>query len=469
MLTNLNDAMQRERLEDLDKRHLIHPWVDLGAVRAQKPLIIDHADGVYVYDGEGQKMIDGMGGMWCVNVGYGRDEIADAIAAQAKRMCYYSPFTKNSTEPAIEFAHRIAKYAPGDLNRVFFTTGGSTAVDSAVRFIHFYFSFIGQKNRRFVISREQAYHGSTFLTATLSGKPADKPHMRFADDLVHHLPAPNPYRRPAGMSIEAFADRCVADLEKKILELGAENVAAFIAEPLLASGGVIVPPPGYQRRTWEICRKYGVLYISDEVVTGFGRLGHVFASQPVFDIVPDVITAAKGLTSGYVPLGAFLVSDALYQKMLDVAGEGQMFANGFTYSSHPVACAAGLAALDILEREDICGHVREWGPYFHEELKKLSDLELVGDVRGSHFMVCVECVSDRQAKTPCPGDWNVAKRVFERCRERGLMIRPMGNLIVLSPPLTITKAQIDAAVAAMRGAIKDVQDDLAREGLWRGR
>jgi adenosylmethionine-8-amino-7-oxononanoate aminotransferase len=211
-----------------------------------------------------------------------------------------------------------------------------------------------------------------------------------------------------------------------------------------------------------------VLYVSDEVVTGFGRLGHVFASEPVFEIVPDIITSAKGLTSGYVPLGAFIVSDALYNRLLDAAGQGQMFANGFTYSAHPVACAAGLAALDILEREDICGHVREWGPYFRDQLGTLGDLDLVGDVRGSHFMVCVECVADKKAKTPCPSEWSVAKRVFERCRERGLMIRPLGNWIVLSPPLTISKAEIDESVAALRGAIRDVQDDLAREGLWRG-
>ena len=469
MLTNLDDDMRIERLEDLDRRHLIHPWTDLGAVRAQKPLIIDRAHGVHVYDVEGKRMIDGMGGMWCVNVGYGRDEIADAMAAQAKRMCYYSPFTKNSTEPAIEFAHRIAKYTPGDLNRVFFTTGGSTAVNSAIRFIHFYFNFLGEKDRRHIISRADAYHGSTYLTATISGKPGDKPNMRFATDIVHHLPSPNPYRRPAGMSVEQFGDQCVADLENKILELGPETVACFVAEPLLASGGVIVPPPGYQRRTWEVCRKYGVLYVSDEVVTGFGRLGHVFASEPVFDFVPDIITSAKGLTSGYVPLGAFIVSDALYTRLLDQAGQGQMFANGFTYSSHPVACAAGLAALDILEREDICGHVREWGPYFRDQLGTLGDLDLVGDVRGSHFMVCVECVADKQAKTPCPSDWSVAKRVFERCRERGLMIRPLGNWIVLSPPLTISKAEIDESVEALRGAIRDVQDDLTREGLWRAR
>ena len=468
MITNLDDEMRIERLEDLDRRHLIHPWTDLGAVRAQKPLIIDRAEGVHVYDIEGKRMIDGMGGMWCVNVGYGRHEIADAMAEQAKRMCYYSPFTKNSTEPAIEFAHRIAKYTPGDLNRVFFTTGGSTAVDSAIRFIHFYFNFLGQKDRRHIISRENAYHGSTYLTATISGKPGDKPNMRFATDIVHHLPSPNPYRRPAGMSLEAFGDRCVADLENKILELGPDTVACFVAEPLLASGGVIVPPPGYQRRTWEVCRKYGVLYVSDEVVTGFGRLGHVFASEPVFDIVPDIITSAKGLTSGYVPLGAFIVSDALYNRLLDAAGEGQMFANGFTYSAHPVACAAGLAALDILEREDICRHVREWGPYFRDQLGTLGDLDLVGDVRGSHFMVCVECVADKKNKTQCPGEWSVAKRVFERCRERGLMIRPLGNWIVLSPPLTLSKAEIDESTAALRGAIRDVQDDLTREGLWRG-
>ncbi len=455
-------------IANLARRHLWMHFTRHSVYKADEHVpIIVRGEGPYIFDDEGKRYFDGLSGLFTVMMGHGRTELADAAAEQARTLAHF-PIWSYATPKAVELAARLAELAPGDLNRVFFTTGGSTAVDSAVRFIHFYFSFVGEKTRRHVISREQAYHGSTFLTATLSGKPADKPHMRFASDIVHHLPAPNPYRRPKGMSLEEFGDRCVADLENKILELGPENVACFIAEPLLASGGVIVPPPGYQRRTWEVCRKYGVLYISDEVVTGFGRLGHVFASEPVFNIVPDVITAAKGLTSGYVPLGAFLVSDSLYNRMLDTAGEGQMFANGFTYSAHPVACAAGLAALDILEREDICGHVRKWGPYFHAELTKLSDLELVGDVRGSHFMVCVECVSDRVEKTPCPAEWNVAKRVFERCRERGLMIRPMGNLIVLSPPLTINKAEIDEAVAAMRGAILSVQDELVREGLWRG-
>ena len=467
MLSNLDEAGAIERLGALDRAHLIHPWVDLGQVDNQVPVIIDRAEGVHVIDIQGRKMIDGMGGMWCVNLGYGRKEIAAAMARQAERMCYFSPFGKISTEPAIELAHRLAKYAPGDLSHVFFTTGGSTAVDSAIRFIHFYFNVMGQTDRRFVISREGAYHGSTFLTATISGKPGDKAFMRFADDIASHLPAPNPYRRPAGMSEPEFGDLCVRQLEERILELGPENVACFVAEPLLASGGVIVPPEGYQKRTLEVCRKHGVLYLSDEVVTGFGRLGHVFASKPVFDLEPDIITTAKGLTSGYVPLGAFLVSDRLFRSILERTGKGQFFANGFTYSAHPVACAAGLAVIDIIEQANILEHARRWGPYFRDQMDSLLDLELVGDVRGSHFMVCVECVQDRQAKTPCPGEWQVAARIFERCREAGLMVRPMGHLVVLSPPVTVTKAHIDEIVSRLRSGIAMVQDELVREGLWR--
>jgi adenosylmethionine-8-amino-7-oxononanoate aminotransferase len=289
--------------------------------------------------------------------------------------------------------------------------------------------------------------------------------MDLITDIIHHLPAPNPYRRPEGMTLEQFCDEKVAELEKKILELGPENVACFIAEPLLASGGVIVPPPGYQKRTWEICRKYDVLYISDEVVTGFGRLGHVFASKPVFDIVPDIITCAKGLTSGYVPLGAMLVSDRLFAELTETAGKGQFFANGYTYSAHPVACAAGMANLDIMEREDICGRVQENGPYFQKRMAELLELDIVGDVRGSHFMVCVETTADKKQKLAPPVQWDVAWRIFEKCRPKGLMVRPLSHLIILSPPLVITRAQIDETVEVLKQGIKEVFDDLTREGF----
>ncbi len=466
-MTLENFAYDVADLAAKDRAHMIHPWVDLGLVKSSDPLIIAEAEGAYVYNAQGQRMIDGIGGMWCVNVGYGRDEIAQAIADQARKLAYFSPFGIIGNPPAITFAHRLTQYAPGDLKHVFFTTGGSTAVDSALRFVQFFNNFHGRPKKKHIITRENAYHGSTFLTASVSGKPADRGNMDLITDTIHHLPAPNPYRRPAGMSLEAFCDAKVKDLEDKILELGAENVACFIAEPLLASGGVIVPPPGYQRRTWEVCRKHDVLYISDEVVTGFGRLGHVFASKPVFDIEPDIITCAKGLTSGYVPLGAFLVSDRLFNTLTETAGKGQFFSNGYTYSAHPVSCAAGMANLDIIEREDICGHVQRLGPYFRERLGELIDLDMVGDVRGSHFMVCVECTADKAKKEVPPADWQVAKRIFEKCMPKGLLARPMGHLIVLSPPLIINRAQIDEAVETLRAGIREVMDDLRREGLWR--
>jgi adenosylmethionine-8-amino-7-oxononanoate aminotransferase len=451
-----------------DRDHIIHPWIDLGTARTREPLIVAEAEGVHIVNTDGQRMIDGIGGMWCVQVGYGRREMADAIAEQAMRMAYFSPFGMISTPPSIELGTRLAAYTPGDLNHVFFTTGGSTAVDSALRFVQFYFNFIGEPAKKHIITREHAYHGSTYLSASVSGKPGDRGNLDFITDTIHHLPAPNPYRRPDDMTEAEFLDLKVADLENKILELGPENVACFIGEPILASGGVIVPPKGYHRRTLEVCRKYGVLYISDEVVTGFGRLGEIFASDPVFDIVPDIITAAKGLTSGYVPLGAFFVSDRLYETLTGDGAKGKFFTNGFTYSAHPVACAAGLKSLDIIEREDLCGHVKRIGPHFQKKFAELLDLPVIGDVRGMHLMVCLEFVRDKKTKEPMPYEWDVGNRIIQHAMPRGLLVRPMGHLVVLSPPLVISEAQIDEAAAILRDSVKALMDDLVREGLWNG-
>ncbi len=468
MTTKRNLKYDTQALWSKDRDHIIHPWIDLGTARTREPLIVAEAEGVHIVNTDGQRMIDGIGGMWCVQVGYGRREMADAIADQAMRMAYFSPFGLISTPPSIELGERLSTYTPGDLNHVFFTTGGSTAVDSALRFVQFYFNFIGQPKKKHIITREYAYHGSTYLSASVSGKPGDRGNLDFITDTIHHLPAPNPYRRPDGMTEAEFLDQKVADLESKILELGPENVACFIGEPILASGGVIVPPKGYHRRTLEVCRKYDVLYISDEVVTGFGRLGEIFASEPVFDIVPDIITSAKGLTSGYVPLGAFFVSDRLYDRLTGEGSSGKYFTNGFTYSAHPVACAAALASLDIIEREDLCGHVKRIGPHFQSKFGELIDLPVVGDVRGMQLMVCVECVKDKKTKEPMPAEWDVGNRIIKHTMPRGLLVRPMGHLVVLSPPLVISEAQIDEAAAILREAIEAVMDDLVREGLWQG-
>jgi len=468
-MTKRNLPYDTASLAERDRAHIIHPFIDLGTAKTQELLIAAQSEGAYYYDTDGRRMIDGMGGMWCVNIGHGREEMAEAIADQVRRLAYFSPFGMMSTPPAVDFGERVTAYAPGDLKHIFFTTGGSTAVDSALRFVQFYFNFTGRPKKKHIITREYAYHGSTYLTASVSGKPADRGFLDFITDFVHHLPAPNTYRRPEGMSEAEFCDQCVGDLERKIKELGPENVACFIAEPLLASGGVIVPPRGYQKRTLEICRKYDVLYISDEVVTGFGRLGEIFASEKVFDVVPDIITTAKGLTSGYIPLGAFLVSAKLYDRITGAGATGKFFSNGYTYSSHPVGCAAGLKNLEIMEREDICGHVRKIGPYFQERFRELASDPIVGDVRGSHLMLCVEFVKDKKTKEPMPVEWQFAKRIHAETTARGLLARPMGHLVVLSPPLIISKAQIDEARAALEGAIRAVTDGLVRDGLWRDR
>ena len=426
------------------------------------------AEGVYVYNAGGERYLDGIGGLWCVNIGYGRDEMAQAIADQVRRIPYYSTFTHLTTPPAATLAAKLAALAPAGIDHVFYGTGGSMANDTAIRIIHFYFNRLGKPNKKKIISRADAYHGSTYLAMTMTGVKNNHIGFDLAPGLVHHIPAPHPYRRPEGMSVEAFRDEKVADLENAILDLGPENVACFIAEPIMGGGGVIVPPPGYHARTKAVCEKYDVLYISDEVVTGFGRLGHFFASEPVFDLVPDVITSAKGLTSGYVPHSATLFSDEIYDVISVPQEKGALFTHGFTYAGHPVSCAAALKNIEIMEREDICGHVRTVGPYFEERLRGLLDLPLVGDVRGMRFMMCVEAVKDRETREVFGQDAEIGARITRHCKTRGLLVRPIGHMNVLSPPLTLTRDQIDRLVDTLRESIIATQDDLVREGLWRG-
>ncbi len=444
--------------------YVIHPWECFDRRHLESRTVITRGEGIYVYDSDGNRLIDGPGGMWCVNVGHGRTELAQAMAAQASTLAYYSPWSLSNV-PAANLARRLAAAAPGDLSNVFFTTGGSTAVDSALRFVAFYNNLKGRPEKKHIISRADAYHGSTYLSASCSGKARDKNYLDFERQKIHHLPSPNPYRRPEGMSLEAFREQCVAELEEKILALGADQVAAFIAEPILASGGVIVPPPGYQQRCLEICRRHDVLYISDEVVTAFGRLGHLFASEREFGIVPDIITAAKGITSGYVPLGALLISDRLIREVGDNEARGATFANGFTYSGHPVACAVALENINIIEREGILEHVRRVGPYFQQQLRTLEELPIVGEVRGMGLMACVECVNSKASRMPLHLAYEIGNRIDAHCQRLGLIVRPIINMCVISPPLIIREEEIDKLVAILRKGIERATDDIRREGL----
>jgi len=456
-----SNRIKPDDIQRWDNDHVFHPWKSMGTDDADLG-IINAASGIYMTDPDGRRMIDGPGGMWCVNIGHGRAEMAKAISDQASKLGYSSPWT-SATKPSSILARRIAEKTPGDLNTVFFTTGGSSAVDTALRFVHFYNNIKGRPEKKITIAREKGYHGSTYLSASVSGKERDRKFLDTNKDMVRFLPNVNPYIRPEGMSIEAWRDEKLADLENMILATGPEKVAAFIAEPILASGGVIVPPEGYHKGCLEICRKYDVLYISDEVVTGFGRLGHWFASQEVFGITPDIITCAKGLTSGYVPMGAAIFSDSLLAEIQDENNGDILFSNGYTYSGHPVSAAAALKNMDIIEEENLLRHVREITPHFQARLKELGDRHrIIGDARGMGLLGCLEgaAAPGSPESIKLPIDLEFGHRMDVATEKRGLLVRPIINMCVFSPPLVITKEEIDTMFDILDEAIAEVQAEM---------
>jgi len=461
-----NQPFDAELVHKQDLAHHFHPFSDFATFKDTGSMILTDAEGVYLTDSDGKRYLDGVAGLWCVNIGYGRNEMAQAMADQARQMAFYSTFGDYTSVPAAQLAAKLASLAPGSLNHVFYGTGGSMANDTAVRMIHFYFNRLGKKKKKKIITRHSAYHGSTYLAMSLTGVAFD--HIGFdlvKGGLIHRVSAPNMYRRPEGMSEGQYLEFLVAEFQVKIEALGAENVAAFFAEPIMGAGGVMMPPKGYHKRMMDICRKYGVLYVADEVVTAFGRLGHFFASDDVFGMVPDMITTAKGLTSAYAPLSATILSDEIYDVLSVPQEKGAYFSHGFTYSGHPICCAVGLKNIEIIEREDICGHVRKVGPYFEQRLASLKDLPLVGDIRGSHFVLCVENVAHKESKALFDSDIAIGNRIADTCKHLGVLVRPVGHLNILSPPLTMTEGQIDVLVQALGDSIHAVADGLVREGV----
>lgn len=462
----ITTTSKTEIISKKDKRHSIHPWADFATAAENGDLIMTKGSGYHVYDSEGTRYIDGIAGMWCVNAGYGRTEIGEAIARQAEELVYYTPFGAMTNPVSAELGEVLARLAPGDLNRVHFTTSGSSAVDSAIRFAHFYFNALGKPEKKHIISRTDSYHGSTYLTASLSGKAVDRTYFNYMSDIIHHISGPNSYRRQAGTSIDEYHQSLLDEFEQKILEIGPENTACFIAEPIMGSGGVLVPPDNYHKRMKEICEKYDILYILDEVVTGFGRLGHFFSSEPVWGIIPDMITCAKGLTSGYQPLGALIISDRLFDSISgENAPEKAYFTNGYTYSGHPMTCAAALKNIEIMEREGICSHVQDIGPYFMSQLKKLEEYDIVGEVRGSHLMACIECNISGNMRAAEDSDMLAARTVDAYCEKSGLIVRPYEALLILSPPLIIDKDGIDTMISILADSIEKATEDLAKQDL----
>jgi len=437
--------------------HLIHSFADLHSIKQDGgPTVITGAEGAYVVNSEGEKMLDGIGGLWCVNIGHGRREIIDAITKQLHELDYYSTFY-NLTHPlAAELADKITSLAPDNLNHVYFANSGSVANDTAIRILHHYYNRIGKPKKKKILSRIGAYHGSTHLAIAMT-TPAYRIGWDSAEELVHHLSSPLPYRRPDGMTEEEFCDHLIDEMKTTIEGMGAENIACFIAEPVMGAGGVILPPEGYHQRAEAVMRAYDIKTISDEVVTAFCRLGPFFASEEVFQIRPDIITSAKGLTSGYQPMSATLISDEIYEV---ISAPGDFFLHGMTYSGHPACCAAALANIALMEQEDLPNRVSHTGKRFENTMKGLLDLDIVGDVRGSHFMIGIEFVADKASKQIFGDDIMIGKRVAREAQARGLVVRPLGHMAVLSPPLILTETQIDQIGTILRESIMAVQNQL---------
>lgn len=438
-----------------DRDHVLHPYTDFSTFKDEGSQVIEGAKGMYVTDTDGRKLLDGIAGLWCVNVGHGRRDMAQAISDQVLKMQYYNPFGHSTNVPAAELGHWLATHAPGSLNHVYYTTGGSTANDAAIRLVHYYFTMTGQHRKKKIISRNSAYHGATYVAAELTGIHATKMSFdKVGENFIHHVSAANMYAKPDDMTEQAYCEFLVAEFENRIQQIGPDNCAAFIAEPIMGAGGVLVAPEGYHRRMWEVCKRHGMLYIADEVVTAFGRLGEWFASETVYDYQPDILVSAKGVTSGYIPLGITMISDEIYEVISRPQCEGGVFSMGLTYFGHPVACTAALKNVEIIENEGLLQNARDVGAYFQQTAQALRDLPIVGDVRGYGLMMAVDLVADKATKEPFSVTAGMGGRVFAKCVQGGIIVRPVGDRIVLSPPIIIDKGECDTIVSVLGDAIR---------------
>jgi putrescine aminotransferase len=441
-------------LKAADLAHHLHPFTDHGVLASEGgPRVITHGDGVYLWDTEGRRLLDGMAGLWCVNIGYGRKEPGRVAQAQMDQLAFYNTFFKTSHEPVIELSERLAGLTPEGINDFFFANSGSEANDTALRLVRGYWAAQGRPERQVIVSREFAYHGSTVAGASLCGLPSmhDVPSLPIPG-IVH---ADGPYAWHAGRDQHdpAYGRDAADAVEAKILEVGPENVAAFIGEPVMGAGGVITPPPGYWARIQEICRKHDILLIVDEVITGFGRTGNWFGSQ-TYDIQPDLMCMAKGMSSGYQAISAVGVGARVADALRSTPG---VLPHGFTYSGHPVACAVALENIDIIEREGIVDHVRDTvGPAMGAAFDRLAAHPLVGQVRGVGAMWALDLTSDKETRAPFAPMGSVATKVRNLCFERGLATRAVREGLVFSPPLIITPAQIDELAAMLTGCLDDV-------------
>ena len=437
-----------EEWQKLDIAHHLHPFTDPRYFDTTAPLVITKADGVYVWGSDGQKILDGMAGLWCVNVGYGRKELIEASDRQMRELAYYNSFFQSSTPTQIELAHVLADLTPGDLDHFFFTNSGSEANDTVVRMVRHFWEVEGKPTKQIFIGRNLGYHGSTVAATSLGGMAAMHSMGKSLLPGFEHIMHPHWYLEADGLAKDEFGLRAAQALEEKILELGADNVAAFIGEPIQGAGGVIAPPKTYWPEIQRICRKYDVLLVADEVICGFGRVGHWFGSE-IYGIEPDLMPMAKGLSSGYLPIAAVAYSGRVHATLQ----KGGVFSHGYTYSGHPVACAVALANIQVLKDENLIERVRtDTGVYFRKRLEEtLADHPLVGEIRGAGLLAGIQLVKNKETRELFPIEEQIAVKCRDHILDGNVIVRAVGGQsLVSSPPLIISHEEIDFLVDGMR-------------------
>ena len=460
------NQLSTAEIQQLDSAHFIHPFTDTKSLAAKGARVVTRGDGIYVWDSEGNKILDGMSGLWCVNVGYGRKELADAAYKQLLELPFYNSFFQTTTAPAARLAKRLTEVAPSQFKHVFFAGSGSEGNDTVIRLVRRYWDLMGQPQRKTIIGRWNAYHGSTLGGASLGGMKGMHEQGGLPIPGVDHIE--QPYWFGVGREMgyteaqkDEFGLKAASWLEDKILELGPDKVAAFIGEPVQGAGGVIIPPKTYWPEIQRICDKYGVLLVSDEVICGFGRLGTWFGCEKM-GFTPDLMTFAKGVTSGYIPLGGVMVGDRVAEVLIDKGGE---FAHGYTYSGHPVACAVALENIDIIEREKLVERVaNETGPYLQQKFAALRDHPLVGDAESCGFVAGLVLVKGKAPIELFAPELEVGMICRGHCFANGLVMRAVGDRMIIAPPLVMTVADVDELVARITKCLDLTLADVRARG-----
>lgn len=461
MLTQ-NNHLPTAELQRLDAAHHVHPFTDRAAMNKRGARVITKAEGIYLWDSEGNRLLDGMAGLWCVNLGYGRKDLVEAATRQLAQLPYYNTFFQTSHPPVIELASKLAEIAPGSLNHVFFAGSGSEANDTNIRLVRHYWASLGLPEKKIIIARKNGYHGSTVAAASLGGMAPMHGQGGLPIPDIMHIDQPYWYGEGGDSDPEQFGLERARALEAEIERLGADKVAAFIGEPVQGAGGVIVPPETYWPEIARICKKHNILLIADEVITGFGRTGNWFGSE-TFRFEPDIMTTAKGITSGYLPLGASIISDAVADVLRDKGGE---FYHGYTYSGHPTACAVALATIAAMEDERVIDTVQtDIAPYLAAKWHELSAHPLVGETRICGMMAGLELSPDPKSRAPFEGETGQAGLVCrDICFENGLIMRSVGDSMVISPPLVISRGEIDELYALATTALDETMVRLKAMG-----